>query len=143
MKSRAVLSALAMGAILALAATPAHAGGAAGAASLDTFLECEAVNGPSAREVVSTFNFDDTLSRANVSVGKAVMRCRQVNVRDSTGAPLVPPTSDEIKCYDANVPGPKGPSELLVLQDAFGADVVRVFPTLKVLCGPAIPTFVP
>lgn len=141
-KSRVVLSAIAAGAIVALTAPAAQAGGAAGAATLTAFFECEPVNGPKVGEVVSTWNFDDTLRLDGVKVGKPVMRCRQVNVKDAAGVFLAPPLSDEITCYAFNTPSPHARSEVVAIQDAFRTETVRVFHP-QILCGPSIPTIIP
>lgn len=145
MKSRVVSSMLAVIGTVALFAAVAHAGGAAGAASFSTFFACESINGASPGQVVGTQDFDGVVLDANVQVGKAVLKCRQVNVTDSAGAFVNPDPSTDLKCYSVNVKGPQAGPEELTLVDAFfpSGDPVRVFQPLRYLCGPTIPVAVP
>lgn len=147
MKSRMVLSAIATSGILALAATAAQAGGAAGAASFNTFFQCQVIDGATVGEVVSTHLPDeaDTLVRSGVTVGRAVLWCRQVNVKNAAGAFVNGDiSSTEVKCYTATVKGPRPAASELVFQDDFlSSDTAAVSERLDLLCGPTIATTPP
>jgi hypothetical protein len=109
--------------------------------SIDVFFECQSIAGASVGQLVSTYNLDDSLSHANVSVGNSALKCRQVNVKNSANVFLTPPTSDQLKCYVVNEKGPRPASHIEVLEDAFfSSDPVRVGQPLQYLCSPTIAT---
>jgi hypothetical protein len=128
-------------AIVGLSATTAQAGGALGAATVNTFFVCQAINGANLGAVVSTLDFDDVVVDAAVNVGAAVLVCQQVNVKDSAGSFLTPPANaTDLKCYSVNVQGPAAHQQV-GLQDAFypsTVETVRVFDPPRLLCGPTI-----
>lgn len=146
MQSRIVTVVLAVIGIFALSATSALAGGGEGAASFNTFFECSSIDGGNVGEVVSIFDLGNDADpvRTGVRVGNGVLRCRQVNVKNSAGVFINGDlSSDELKCYSVSVKGPKAASQATVLQDDFLTETVNVSSSIQLLCGPTIPTAVP
>ena len=147
MRHGIIVSMLAGMAVIVLSAAIVRAGGGAGATAFNTFFECQSIDGTSVGEVVSTHEFDasDTAIHTNVRVGAGVLKCRQVNVKNSAGLFINGDTSStEIKCYSVSTKGPKAASAAVSLQDDFfSSETVNQSQGLQMLCGPTIPTAVP
>ncbi len=146
MKNRVVLSIVAVIAICVLSATSAQAGSGAGIAPFDTFFVCQSIDGGNVGEVVSilTLGGDPIPGMDKVRIGSGVLTCTNVTVKNSAGGDISGNIlSTELKCYSVSVKGPKAASQQFVLQDDFGQETVNVSPSPQLLCGPAIPTFVP
>lgn len=146
MKSRTISGVIAVIGIVVLSATLAQAGGGAGAASFNTFFQCQAIDGANVNQVVSTHEFvTDELLQGGLRVGAGILKCRQVNVQNAAGVFINGDiSSTEIKCYAVSVKGPKAASEAVVLQDDFfAAESINKSPAIQMLCGPTLETTAP
>jgi hypothetical protein len=144
MRSRVVLSALVVIGSFALCATAAQAGGGQGTpAALNVFFDCQSIDGANVDQVVSTYLAGtDTVLHENVRVGAGILKCQQVDVKNSAGVFINGDISNtELKCYSVSVKGPKAASETFVFQDDFfAAETVKVSPAAQLLCGPTLLT---
>jgi hypothetical protein len=141
-KSRIVLRVLAVVGIFVLSATAAQAGRGSGVpAPLNTFFECQVINGANVNHTVSTCVPGSACTQGNglihdgVNVGNGVLLCRQVDVKDSAGF-LTPDPSTEIKCYAASRPGKKGSAVQQTLSDEFIRESDSVSQQPGYLCSP-------
>lgn len=150
MKSRIVLGVLAVIGIFALSVETVQAGSGEGVpAFLNTFFECQVIDGANVNQVVSTCNpgsdcLGNNLIHDTVNVGNGVLLCRQVDVKNSAGVffgqlpgsteTLVP--SQLVKCYAVSRPGRKGSAVDQTLTDVFVSETASISNQPGYLCGP-------
>jgi len=147
-KSRIILGVLAGIGIIALSVTPVQAGRGSGVpAPLNTFFECQVVDGTNVNRTVNTCdpgsdctapdpnNPESGGLRNSLNVGNGVLLCRQVDVKDSSGF-LTPEFSFDFKCYSVNRPGTKTGTVNQQLIDVFIDETARVTQQPGYLCAP-------
>jgi hypothetical protein len=146
MKSKFVLSLLAVIGTLALSATAAHAGAGGTPFALTSFFLCHGINGKDQGVSVDVEGDDFGPNRQGVRVGSASLACAVAKVFNAGTAEEVQPvpadpqvTRQELKCYSIAVSrkpeGPGGPGRYNST-DAFGTEPVQIS-QLHYLCAPA------
>jgi len=146
---KVVLGVLAVIGTLTLSATVAQAGGRGVPAPLTSFFTCHTINGASLGTKVDVYSNEvgagppTALSRANVTIGQAILACAQVLLFHAGVTPTEDPDTGklndidpaipsptpgenlrafELKCYTASVSKKTGGAGSLTLEDALFFD---------------------